>query len=62
MAAEKRVSVHAGTFAAKVLRVWHDASERYPVRQQLSGLADDDVSTFVRTREMSWRQTCSHGL
>jgi len=61
-AAEKRVSTYADTYAAKALKVWHDASERYPVRQQFSGLADDGAPTFVRTREMSWRQTFSHGL
>lgn len=62
MAAEKRVSIYAGTFAARALKVWHDASERYPVRQPFAGLADDDAPTFAKTREMSWHQTSSHGL
>jgi hypothetical protein len=62
MAVEKQASAYAGTFATRALKGWHDASERYPVRRQLSALSYDDVSTFVRTREMSWHQTFSHGL
>ena len=48
--AEKRVSTYAGTYEARALKVWRDASERYPRQQPFSGLADDGVPTFSETR------------
>jgi hypothetical protein len=62
MVAKKLVSRYAGAYSARILNTWHDASERYPRQQPFFGLAYDDAPVFVKTREMSWRQTSSHGL
>ncbi len=61
MVAETRASTYAGTYAARALKAWHDASERYPERQSFFGLVGNGAPTFAKMREMSWHQTSCRG-